>query len=125
MSPDITALRREIIGSFLSVTAGWVASFPLLLYPPVIAIAGGFILVAYVTFFLPIYLLVPTRSPFWRWPVCTSCGVVSGAAIMLGFYRIVAQSPEIVRWDYFVTVAAVVGGVTCLFASLTRYRFHD
>ena len=123
MSPDFASLRQEIVGSFLSAAVGWVASFCLLLHPAYVAIAGAFILVAWLVVFLPLYLLVPLRSPLWWWPVCTTCGSVSGAAIMLGFYRLVSPLP--LHWDYPVTVAAVVGGVTCLFASLTRHRFHD
>jgi hypothetical protein len=75
---------------------------------------------------VPLYLYVPARSLLWRWPVCTICGAMAGAAIMILFG--LATSSRDVGWDSFwpsCEIAAGIGAVTCLFASLTRARFRE
>jgi hypothetical protein len=74
---------------------------------------------------MPLYLLIPIRSPLWRWPICTICGAIGGAAIMLVVGRAVLSSSE--PWGDYVRpsiVAAGVGWITCFFASLTRRYFQ-
>jgi hypothetical protein len=80
---------------------------------------------AWVVGFLPLYLLVPLRSPLWKWPICTICGAIGGAALMLIIGRALLSSNE--PWADYVRpsiVAAGVGWITCLFASLTRRYFQ-
>jgi len=70
---------------------------------------------------LPFYFLIPLRSPLWRWPICTICGAIGGATIIL------VISPSAETWNDCVRpciVAAGVGWITCLFASLTRPYFE-
>jgi hypothetical protein len=130
-----------VLGSFLSAFLGWTV---LNLYSlstanfdstqggegwAGVAVMGIFsgilILGTWFVALLPLYVLVPSRSVLRKWPICTLCGVVSGAIIMLIFGMI--TSPSTVPWHQYVpycTFAAVVGGITCLFGSLTRRFFR-
>jgi hypothetical protein len=133
-------LRRRVNGSLMSVTAGWSVvwlwlaysalrphrmrgagdwwAFPLI----VLIVSSVFVFGTWATIFLPLYLFVPRRSVFWRWPVCTACGAAVGAAIMFACCRL--TSPQALdSWIYEI-VAALVGGVTCLVASLSA-RHYD
>jgi hypothetical protein len=138
--PATAPLRRRILGSFLSALVGWAALMGVILshthfhsppgewwdtpgfYAFYAAIAGTFIFGTWLVILIPLYLLVPLRSPLWHWLVCTICGVLSGALIMFVICRV--SSPQAVDWPSYVVLAAIVGGVTCLFASLTRRRFQ-
>lgn len=122
-------VNRRFLGSFLSACAGWltlgavVAVFsifhsdpnsheqPVVVFGGVLLATSFFVFATWLLIFVPIYLFVPMQSVLWRWPVCTLCGAAAGAAIMcwLGAVGIIG--------------GGVVGGVTCLFASLTRRRF--
>jgi len=88
-------------------------------------VSGVLIFGTWLFVLLPLYLLVPLRSPLWEWPICTICGAISGALIMavLG----VGALPATVSWETYVGFCvggAVAGGVTCLFGSLTRRCFQ-
>jgi len=90
-------------------------------------ITGVLIFVVWLFILLPLYLFVPLRSIFWRSPVCTICGAISGTLFMAIFNR--ATWPPTVPFDFetyvpFYIVAALVGAATCLFASLTRRYFQ-
>jgi hypothetical protein len=72
---------------------------------------------------LPLYIFVPLRSSLWRWYLCTPCGALAGAAIMLWYLHF-----RVWVWDdvlVAVAMGAIPGGVTCLFGSLTVRRFHQ
>jgi hypothetical protein len=84
------------------------------------AVAAAFVFGTWIVVLIPLYLFVPLRSSFWRWPKCTICGAVSGAAIMVVIGN--GMEPQILF--VYAGLAAMAGGVTCLFASLTRYRFQ-
>ena len=75
---------------------------------------------------LPLYSTVPKHSPLWKWPICTACGVVSGAAIMFGFGYAISPS-TVPGTDYigYCALAGVIGGITCLFGSVTRKYFRE
>jgi hypothetical protein len=128
-------LWRRILGSFLSAFIGWLAlvfvilawsllnifaapSIPNLIRFNLVSgvVAGTLIFATWLIALVPLYLLVPLQSILWRWPICTICGSASGAAIVLAFGP---QVPSI-----YMMLSALVGGVTCLFASLTKFRFQ-
>jgi ABC-type uncharacterized transport system permease subunit len=131
-------VSRRILGSFLSTLSGWFAlngfisvstimnhqeSSDWWYFPIAFAIYSAmFIFGTWLLVLLPLYLLVPLRSSLWRWYICTPCGVASGAAIMFAFTRY--TSPQATDWPVYVILAAIVGGITCLFGSLTSHRFH-
>jgi hypothetical protein len=150
-SPSTARLAQRILGSFLSALVGWTAvsayygviivmssaaaasHVPVFIsnqmwqeslgYFAIFAVVSAiFIFGTWFVALLPLYLLVPLHSILWRWHVCTVCGFTAGAAIMLVFGRIMSP-PQVDSWPY-VILAGIVGGVTCLFASLTRHRFH-
>ena len=124
----------------MSVTAGWsvvwlwLAYLGLRLHSPsasrewlafsliVLIVSSVFVFGTWAVLFLPVYLLVPRQSVLWRWPVCTACGAASGAAIMFAFVRI--TSPHAVGGWIYEIVAALVGGITCLVASLSARHYH-
>jgi hypothetical protein len=88
-----------------------------LLGVPLVTLAA-LVIVAPVWFLLlvPLYCLVPRGSVLWHWPICTACGVVAGAAIA----TYLSGEPR----SSFTALAAVTGGATCLFGSLSRHYFH-
>jgi hypothetical protein len=85
------------------------------------AVAGAFIFGTWLVLLVPLYVLVPVRSALWRWPVSSTCGAVFGATISLVFCHL--DSPQ-ADWKDPTLLAAIAGGITCLFASLTRERFR-
>jgi hypothetical protein len=138
--------ERSVLGSFLSALAGWVTvmvveviftsvtywhSDPNLksvawwyspgFYAAFGAAAGAFIFGTWLVLLVPLYLLIPARSVLWYWPVSTACGAMSGAMIMFVFCHL--NSPQ-ADWKGPILLAAIAGAATCLFASLTRKRFH-
>ena len=125
-------LRRRVLGSFLSALVGWAA---LNLFVAGSLIVGGnatrgqwvgasFVAVysaalvfgTWLLALLPLYLVVPPHSPLWRWPICTCCGALAGAAIMFAFS---GRPPH-----DDILLAAITAGITCLFGSLTAHRFQ-
>jgi len=139
-------LEKRILGSFLSALVGWIAlmvdiatttkpntspyladmigefwgGVGMIEYLASILIFGIWLVVI-----LPLYLLVPLSSSFWKWPICTICGAVGGATIMLIISRAVLSSSE--SWNEHLRLcifAAGVGWLICLFASLTRRYFN-
>jgi hypothetical protein len=154
--PSIASVPRKsnsrlVFGSLLSALVGWMAlgvctlvleclqyyAFPkdvryifmqtaLADYEVTMLFGAGLIFVTWFIVLLPLYSLVPLKSRLWKWPICTICGVLSGALIMAIFSRI--SSPATVHSDQFVgpcALAGIVGGVTCLFGSLTKHRFQN
>jgi hypothetical protein len=63
--------------------------------------------------FCALYLFVPVRSPLWRWPVCTACGVIAGVLVIAlwigGIPGVGGTGTE--AWSLYV-IAAIVDGVT-------------
>ena len=128
------SLERRVLGSLYSVGVGWVVVNVLLLlssglsqadmitdvfFTCLVAIySGGFILVTWLLFFLPIYLAIPVNSRLWRWYWCVPLGALAGAGVMR-LYGLLTQSPT-----PDVKIAAIAGGVSCLFAVLTVHRFE-
>jgi hypothetical protein len=142
-----TALKGQLLlGSFLSALAGWVSVMLIEIifssitywhsdsvlrstawwyspgfYAVLGAVAGAFIFGIWLVLLVPLYVLVPVRSVLWYWPVSTVCGTVSGATIMLVFCHL--NSPQ-ADWKGPTLLAAIAGGIACLFASLTRKWFR-
>jgi hypothetical protein len=139
--------ERPLLGSSLSALAGWVSVMlieiisssvtyrhldPALrstawwynpgFYAVIGVVAGAFIFGTWLVLLVPVYVLVPARSVLWRWPVSSTCGVVSGAIIMWVFCHL--NSPQ-ADWKGPTLLAAIAGGITCLFASLTRKWFRS
>ena len=144
--PSSGSSKRPILGSFLSALAGWIAlmlvtitfnsvryfrSSPKLksadwvntpgFYAFFGAIAGVFIFGTWLVVLIPLYSRIPLNSILWRWPICTACGTVAGAAIMFLICRVTSPQAE---WQDYTMLAGIVGAFTCLFASLTRRRFR-
>jgi hypothetical protein len=139
-------IAKQILGTFVSVLAGWLAALlflelmtaiELLRQPhyivPEALYVGPMILGFYMAFFIipvwlvvliPLYLFVPCSSALWRWPVCMSCGVAAALLIMGIFFQgipgVGGLSGE--SWSFFV-MAAIVGGLACLVGALTKGRF--
>lgn len=137
-------LRRRVFGSVLSALVGWFTLNTFLFAwafitrdqhrsnPPIpnewltsvafIAIySAAFVFATWLVALLPLYLFVPRRSFLWRWPVCTVCGASAGALVMFGFYG--PNSPD--SFSTAATIlAAIVGGIACLFGALTADSFH-
>jgi hypothetical protein len=135
-----------VLGSFLSALAGWVSVMLIEIissnitywhsdqvlrstawwyrpgyYAVLGVVSGAFIFGTWLVLLVPLYVLVPVRSAFWCWPVSSTCGAVSGATIMLVFCHL--NSPQ-ADWKGPTLLAAIAGGITCLFASLTRKWFR-
>jgi hypothetical protein len=139
--------ERSVLGSFLSALAGWVSVMLIEIifssvaywhldpdsrtitwwyspgyYAMFGAVAGAFIFGTWLVLLIPLYALVPVRSMLWRWPVSITCGAVSGATIMSVICHL--NSPQ-ADWKGPTLLAAIAGGITCLFASLTRKWFRN
>lgn len=133
---QLASLGRGIGGALLSIVVGWlfllviVVSYDWIRAPnfhwwanELIVVPGSlpFVVAPGLFVFLPLYVFVQPNSVLWSWPVCASCGALFGASLMfvLGFPNPLAQSNIV-----FIVFAALTGGVTCLFASLTKSKFH-
>ena len=135
-------LKRRILGSALSALVGWLALNvfvvgvlaleALLRAQPstnvwwlgaafIAPYSAVFVFATWLVLFLPLYLLVPSHSAFWWWPICTLCGAIAGALMMFGFYG--PNSPDS-HSTSMIVLAAATGAVTCLFGALTARRFH-
>lgn len=137
-------LRRRVFGSALSAFVGWFTLNAFLFVwafftrhehhsnPPipnewlvgpafVAAYSAAFVFATWVVALLPLYLFVPLRSVLWRWPICTFCGALAGALIMFAFFG--PHSPDS-KSTAIIILAAITGGVTCLFGALTASRCH-
>ena len=131
-------LARSIISAFAGWSAGlvlaacwylgWIPYVPrgmvgrdawiaLVIYAVISAV---FIFTVWAAVLVPLYFVIPPRSILWRWPVCTLCGGLAGAAIMSAWTRI--YSPLATDWSQYVILAGIIGGVTCFIAALTADR---
>ena len=138
-SPSEIDIGWNLLGSILSALTGWasliVYGFGSLLvqaatdpadglgnhlFVPIVA--GVFIFPVWLFLLLPLYLFVPERSVFWRWPVCTLCGTAGGGAIMFAFCAFAFR--EITGSLPLVALAALAGAATCLFGAWTRSKFR-
>ncbi|MBV9657726.1 MAG: hypothetical protein JO295_06410 [Verrucomicrobia bacterium] len=83
---------------------------------------GVFIFGTWLLVLWPLYVFVPLQFPLWRWPFCTFCGATAGFVIMAVFLR---RVPSLSDPSFpLIATAALAGGCTCLFGSLTATRFH-
>ena len=128
------SFNRQWLGSFLAALVGWFAPLGWSMLrsglpksteglSTLIGMTISFLIVfvVWLVALVPLYMLVPRSSLLWRWPICTSCGAVAGAAIMFATdIRHFLQDPS----NNLILTAAVIGGTTCLFGSLTRDFFH-
>jgi len=143
VDPDAKApLVRRVLGSALSALVGWLtvnivifgfAAAPGTSAPGtsaqelwtgtaiVAVISFGFIFATWLVALVPLYLFVPLNCCLWRWHVCTACGAFSGAVIMYVYSRY--GSPQ-AHCGLPCGLAAITGGVTCLFGSLTSHWFQ-
>jgi hypothetical protein len=137
-------IGRQILGTFIAVLAGWVASLVFLLANVAVQrlqdqhdttplldwflvygfFAALFIIPVWLFVLIPLYLFVPASSILWRWPICTTCGVIAGLIVIGLFYRGIpgVGGLYIGLWYHYI-MAAIVGGMTCLVGALTRHRF--
>ncbi len=138
--------ERRLLGSFLSALAGWISVMLIEIisssvtywhsdsvlkstawwYSPGFyamfgAVAGAFIFGTWLVILIPLYFLVPSNSMLWRWPTCTTCGALAGSTIIFIFCQVSSSQAD---WQSPTLLAAIAGGVSCLFASLTKERFH-
>ncbi len=93
--------------------------------------SGLFVSVVWFAVLLPLYHEVPLTSPFWRWPICTLVGAISGWVVMDVFFAIstphVAGSSDWVRIIFLNPLnwyAALCGGSIGLFGGLTAKYFY-
>jgi len=136
VSASRAPLRRRLLGAFISVVVAWLflqvvaeifthtrGLYRVWWVDPLFFAYGSlpFVFVPWLLVFLPLYLFVPPRSFLWRWPVCTACGMTFGGVLM----NLLSQpNPHDDLSPLFVAFAAMTGGITCLFASLTMPRYH-
>ena len=134
-------LRRRIFGSALSALVGWLTLTCVLVVGTIfegllrvraspyewegcviMSVVGfGFVFVTWLIVLVPLYLCVPARSPLWHWCICTLSGACAGAFIMSAFFGFGTRESGIAPT---VILAAITGGATCLFGSLTASRFQ-
>ncbi|EDY18998.1 hypothetical protein CfE428DRAFT_3656 [Chthoniobacter flavus Ellin428] len=137
------SLPRRIWGSVLSIFVGWLTLNLVLIVVSIavnaewksalgdwlqtalaeMLISGMVTGIVWLVALLPLYVFVPLRFWLWRWYVCTPCGALAGAGIMLWYLHFRTWV-----WDDLlvaVALGAIPGGVTCLFGSLTAGRFHQ
>ena len=137
---------RQFYGTLISVIAGWCAGwlfligrFFLTFYPHLPWDSGKcsewflflliyaviewlFILPVWFLVLIPLYYLVPRHSLLWRWPVCAACGTIAGGTILYLWAHY--SSPQASDYIEYLCAAGLVGGVSCLVASLTVQNFR-
>jgi len=97
--------------TFAALPAAWV-----------VAIGSLYFILPVSLVLVPLYLLVPRSWWLWRWPVCTSLGIVSGVCIVAVFLSQPNRNPPENVLSWYI-LAAVIAGTTCLVASMTYERF--
>jgi hypothetical protein len=123
-------MLRNVLGSFASAFVGVlvggvtlsilfrVGSFEGLVF--MCEMVGIATLPVWLLILLPLYTLVPRTSVLWRPVVCTLLGCIS-EPVLFALARVCGWPHDIGK---LLPVAALVGGSTCLFASLTATKFH-
>jgi hypothetical protein len=137
---------RVVWGSFVAVLIAWFAAIALLEVAQVVNFIShrdqltwnvlwvtplwfsmwilAFALPVWLVALVPLSLFVPSSSVLWRWPVSTACGAAAGALVVAVVFPVLG--PGIAREIWFpYTLGAIIGGITCLVASLTRHRFEQ
>jgi hypothetical protein len=137
-----THLRRRILGSPISAVSAWLAlillaaiygligslfqtsggylQLPWWIVPAMMSVyATAFVSSAWLIILLPLYLLAPRHSPFWRWPICTFCGALAGAGVMLCFQGLHYSLSS----SAMLFVASFSGATTCLIGALLSDHF--
>ena len=123
---------RRVFGSFLSALAGTIAGAAISVMgfgawsePGVFVLAflvtGAVVLPIWLFVVLPLYVLVPLSSIFWRPAICIAGGCIFGAG-PLALYGLCSW-PDWQGWPLLL-IAAIVGGAISAFASLTAPHFH-
>jgi hypothetical protein len=139
-------IGKQILGTIIALLSGWFAAMvfleamavvqllqqPHYIVPDALWVApltvsivmAYFVIPVWLLLLIPLYLFVPASSALWRRPVCSACGVVAGLVIVGLWFRglpsVGGVAPE--AWSFY-AMAAIVGGVTCFIAALTRHVF--
>ena len=85
-------------------------------------VSGMAMLTGWLFTLLPLALILPKESTFWRWHTCAPIGAAAGAMFLLVAGPIFLQGTE-PHW-LFSTVGAACGGFTGLIAAITRHRIN-
>lgn len=140
-------LLKPILGSVISVAAGWLActgtwavvaailtlseeSFPTPLFVGlgfaffVGLVCGAFAFATWLIAFVWLYLFLPASSSLWSWRRAAFVGALVGAAIVAGPLLLFAREDGLGSLVVFVPSAALTGGVAAAWAALTRRFFH-
>ena len=109
LSAHLLGILWLVLARGVPTRTDWTAllAFPLYSVP--------FVLVVWLFMLVPLYFMVPLHSMLWRWPICSACGALAGALIMLPLGH---------PLNDFAAFAALIGGATCFFGSVFRNRFH-
>jgi hypothetical protein len=136
---------RSLLGSLSAFFWGWLAGMIFVELVTVIGMLNGstrfepgalvfspllfgfymlpFIVPVWLFVFLPLYHFVPLRSALWSWPICTAFGLFAGPLIVAATLGL--PGPDKSMWILLpYALSAIVGGITCLAASLDRNRFR-
>jgi hypothetical protein len=136
---------RSFLGSFLAVFWGWLAAvvfvelmaiftalFGTTHYEPIAFVTAPLLFGIYMLplivpvwllIYFPLYHFVPLRSVFWSLPVCTLLGVLAGMLVVLATLGYPGEDKAKEIWVPY-ALSAIVGGVTCIAGSLSRFRFR-
>ena len=134
-NPTNAPLWQRIVGSLLSALAGWAGlvivcialDLPWMTSTSVWETAAGggvFTLGIWILALLPLYLFFPIKSRFWPYLIYTFGGAAAWPMIIfsIDFLGFPGISYEGVR--VFAPFGGIVGCFSCLFGSLTKYRFQ-
>ena len=138
------AIGRQIVGTLIAVLSGWLAALIFIEVLTLVGLVGGksdtapaalwatplefgvgmwvFILPIWLIVLVPLYLFVPLSSALCHWPVCAALGAAAGLVVMTAFFGFPHIGAGHDSWPFHV-IAGIVGGVTCLVATLTKHRF--
>jgi hypothetical protein len=132
-----------LLGAFVAIVSGWLSGIvvaflfaavamvahphqvslgALLVAPWIVAIGSLYFILPVSLALVPLYLLIPRSWLLWRWPVCTTLGLVSGVCIVAVFLSQPNRNPPESVFSWYV-LAAAIGGTTCLIASITHEQF--
>ena len=121
---------RKIIGSAVAVLAGTVTGIIAMLllgwddWHACLFMIGIFALPAWLLVVLPLHVLLPGSSRFWRPTISAGIGAASGAMLLTVYFAFSGDAPFVLI-VLFLPIALIVGVVTGLVGSALARCYYE
>jgi MFS family permease len=117
----VTSAVAALIGAAIGVTAmllfGWKD------WRACLFMVGIFVVPVWLLVLLPLHVLVPSTSRFWRPLFCTVVGAASAALLVTVYFALSHDAPFDLIW-VFLPIAILIGGVTSFIGSALVRHSH-